>query len=255
MPSDDVLSFYDGLAGHYHLIYADWPSAVERQGRVLDRVIVKQLRGQGPWRVLDCACGIGTQALGLAMRGHRVTASDLSPGSVARLRHEAESRGLEIQSHVTDFTDLSPIPGDFDVVMALDNALPHLSSETLVSKALKEICAKLVPGGLVLVSLRPYDKILERRPKGEGPVVRGQGEDRRIIQQIWDWQDERCYDVHLIIKRQFGGNWQRYHHRSRYRAIRSAECLELMRGAGFDDPFLMEDCGFHQPIFAGRKLP
>ena len=255
MSNDDLLSFYDGLAGQYHLIYADWPSAVERQGRVLDRVITGQLRGQGPWRVLDCACGIGTQALGLAMRGHRVTASDLSPDSVARLGREAKHRGLEIQGHVADFTDLAPIPGDFDVVIAMDNALPHLTSDALVKKALKEMYAKLVPGGLLLISLRPYDEILERRPKGEGPIVRGQGEDRRIVQQIWEWRDERSYDVHLIIMHQVSGYWRSAHHRSRYRAIPSAECLDLMGQAGFVDLSLLQDCGFHQPIFTGRRSP
>ena len=67
-----VVGFYDGLAADYHLIYRDWEEAVERQGRVLDGLIREAL-GEGPREVLDCACGIGTQAIGLAMRGHRVT--------------------------------------------------------------------------------------------------------------------------------------------------------------------------------------
>jgi 2-polyprenyl-3-methyl-5-hydroxy-6-metoxy-1,4-benzoquinol methylase len=34
--------------------------------------------------VLDCACGIGTQSLGLAKLGYHVTGSDLSADAVRR---------------------------------------------------------------------------------------------------------------------------------------------------------------------------
>lgn len=58
-----VARFHDQLAADYHLIYDDWDGATERQGRALDTVIRSAL-GPAPATVLDCACGIGTQALG-----------------------------------------------------------------------------------------------------------------------------------------------------------------------------------------------
>ena len=42
------------------------------------------LIGQDRAEVLDCSCGIGTQAIGLALRGHRVTGTDLSFRAAAR---------------------------------------------------------------------------------------------------------------------------------------------------------------------------
>jgi glycine/sarcosine N-methyltransferase len=59
-----VRDFYDGLASDYHLFYDDWEAAVQRQGAALDRLI----KGLHPSAVelLDCSCGIGTQAIGLA---------------------------------------------------------------------------------------------------------------------------------------------------------------------------------------------
>lgn len=66
-----VAAFYDGLSADYHLLFADWDAAITWQSRVLEAVLLPAL-GPGPWTVLDAACGIGTQALGFAGRGHRV---------------------------------------------------------------------------------------------------------------------------------------------------------------------------------------
>ena len=63
--------FYDDLAGDYHLNYHDWHEAVPRQGRVL-AALIREATGNQPDTVLDCTCGIGTQAIGLALAG-RVT--------------------------------------------------------------------------------------------------------------------------------------------------------------------------------------
>lgn len=79
MPEISVARFYDELADDYHLIYADWDASIRRQGAALDALI-----GQDRADVLDCACGIGTQAIGLALRGHRVTGTDLTPCGRAR---------------------------------------------------------------------------------------------------------------------------------------------------------------------------
>src|SRR5258708_6093667 len=125
--NESILGLYDPLSDYYHLMFEDWDKSIERQAGSLNSLLEAQL-GNGPFRILDCACGIGTQAIGLARYGHRVVASDLSSAAVARARREAESRGLDILFHVSDMTTLAEIPDTgFDVVAALDNALPHLS--------------------------------------------------------------------------------------------------------------------------------
>lgn len=73
MPIDD---FYDQLAPVYHLIHQDWNASVARQAEQLSMIIESEWRGSR--RVLDVSCGIGTQAIALALRGYSVAASDLS---------------------------------------------------------------------------------------------------------------------------------------------------------------------------------
>ena len=123
--ADDCTNFYDALAAHHHLLFADWPAAIAAHGAVLDRVI--RAAGATGATLLDCACGIGTQALGLAARGYRVTGSDLSPAALARARREAAARGLEIDFRAADMRSLATsVPAGFDVVVAADNALADL---------------------------------------------------------------------------------------------------------------------------------
>ncbi len=75
--------FYDQLAGEYHRIFGNWDEAVRWQGEVLDGLL-RQRFGRTRLSILDCSCGIGTQAIGLALLGHTLTATDLSPRSVER---------------------------------------------------------------------------------------------------------------------------------------------------------------------------
>jgi len=43
MPDDSARSFYDALAADYDLLFADWDASISRQGRALDRLLVRQL--------------------------------------------------------------------------------------------------------------------------------------------------------------------------------------------------------------------
>ncbi len=78
---------YDGLAADYTLFTTPslptGPRPSGARAKVLDRLIQTTL-GAGTRTVLDAACGIGTQAIGLALRGHLVHGTDLSPAAVDR---------------------------------------------------------------------------------------------------------------------------------------------------------------------------
>jgi glycine/sarcosine N-methyltransferase len=154
-------AFYDRLAADYHLIYEDWPAAVLRQAALLDRLIRAEL-GTAASDLLDCACGIGPRrSASPPALGYRVSASDLSPGAVARATREAQARSLGIAFHVADIRALAPaVPGRFDVVLAADNALPHLLTDEDLAAALQGIAQKLSPDGLFLASVRDYDEAL-----------------------------------------------------------------------------------------------
>ena len=152
--TERVKTFYDELASNYHLIFEDWEVSIKRQAAVLGSVLERELSSTN-LRILDCACGIGTQTVGLASSGYRVTACDLSSAAVKRMCAEASQRRLAVQGFVADLLDLTTIPGvDFDAAICMDNALPHLDGQDQVAQAATQIRRKLRPGGLFVASIR-----------------------------------------------------------------------------------------------------
>jgi len=98
---------YDELAAHYDRIFEDWEASIARQSTVFAGILDRECGDRRPIRVLDCACGIGTQSLGLAMKGFDVTGCDISIGAVQRARSEASKRGLGIPFLVANMVQLS----------------------------------------------------------------------------------------------------------------------------------------------------
>jgi glycine/sarcosine N-methyltransferase len=248
--ADPTTEFYDRLAADYALIYEDWPAAVERQAALLDRLIRERL-GPPPKDLLDCACGIGTQVLGLAALGYRVTGSDLSARAIERAKREAGRRKLAISFEVADMRALeASIAGRFDVVLAADNALPHLASDADLATALRAIRRKLAPDGLFLASIRDYDDALAHRPVTWPARLYGEDGRHRIVQQVWEWLDDRRYRVHVVIMRQVADDWRCDHHVGSYRALTRGELSAALRAAGFEGvEWLMPAAtGFHQPL-------
>ena len=143
-----VERFYDELAPLYHLIFLDWEAVIRREAEALDRVI-RERWGDGRLSILDVACGIGTQALGLAALGHRVTASDLSAGAVERARREAAARGLAVRFSVADMRQAATHHREqFDLVIACDNSVAHLLTDEDLLAAFGQLLACTRPGEL-----------------------------------------------------------------------------------------------------------
>ncbi|WP_370150765.1 class I SAM-dependent methyltransferase [Streptacidiphilus sp. EB129] len=254
MDDASVARFYDQLAADYHLIYGDWDGAVVRQGKALDAVIRSAL-GAEPVTVLDCACGIGTQAVGLALQGHRVTGTDISPVAAERAGREAARHGLEMTTRDADMRSLPFEDAAFDVVVCADNALPHLLTAEDQATALGEMRRVLRRDGLLLVSTRPYDGIRQSHPASTTPQSHGRGRDRTVSFQLWDWhEDGERYDLELFQLIPDGDDWRVEVRRTAYWALTSQQLEGFVTGAGFDRTAWLppEDSGFFQPLLTAR---
>ena len=78
-------TFYDNLASQYDKLFLDWQATTQEQAAILDRLFMDNGFDKSA-RILDCACGIGTQAIGLAAIGYNVTGSDISDGEIAEAK-------------------------------------------------------------------------------------------------------------------------------------------------------------------------
>lgn len=243
--------FYDELAESYHLIFKDWDASIHYQAKVLARLLPPPT-ARGP--ILDCACGIGTQAIGLAMLGYRIEGSDPSDASVRRATREAAARGLAAEFRVDDMRSLSTAKtSSYEAVIAMDNAIPHLQSDDDIQCALTSMRMRLRTGGILLISLRDYGPLLAQGATGTPPSLYWDGKFRRIVHQIWDWQDDRRYVVHLFITCERDDGWQTRHFIGHYRAVISSEVAQLAERVGFKDVYILppQESGYYQPIIRG----
>ncbi len=202
--TDPIQYFYDRLAYDYHLLFTDWPEAVRWQASVLDRLIRRELPLEQRPAILDCACGIGTQALGLALLGYSVHGTDISPVAVERARCEAAQLGVAVTFGVADMRTLDRDVGRvFDVVLAFDNSLPHLLGP-LTCSSLHTLSAGHFALAVFLASTRDYDAQLAQRPHVEVPRVIDGPDGRRIVFQVWDWgAEENVYSASVYS----GAGW------------------------------------------------
>jgi SAM-dependent methyltransferase len=252
----ETKQFYDDLASYYHLIFEDWDASMARQGDALTSLIGSEL-GQlpaGDVRVLDIACGIGTQSLPLAARGFRVVARDLSPAAVSRLQQEADTRQLVVNAAVADMRQVTAtVSESFDIVLAFDNSVPHLLNDDDLCIAFREFLKVLRPGGVFLCSVRDYDKV----QRGEAAThLYGRREYRGEtfqLRQEWSWYDPMHYQGTIMIDRETpDGLTRELCTASRFYAISTEQLLELMREAGFQDCRRIDET-IYQPILTGRR--
>lgn len=249
-------AFYDDLAATYHLIFEDWDASVARQAATLG-ALLPRLGVPPGGRVLDCACGIGTQALGLAAQGFRVRGSDISPAAVERAGREAAARGLVLDLAARDIRALEPaVDGLHDAVLAFDNSLAHMLEDADLDAALGAMARCAAPGGLVLASVRPYDALAQERPATTHPRVSGSRPSRRATFQLWEWDaDGRTYRVDQGELVEGAAGWSTTVRTMRLRALRRDELLGAAARAGLVAARWLEpaESGFYQPLLVAAR--
>ncbi|MFJ8820963.1 class I SAM-dependent methyltransferase [Streptomyces sp. NPDC102467] len=253
-----VRRFYDDLAPGYHRIFQDWDASMEAQARSLDPLVGAAL-GAGPHRILDAACGIGTQAIGLAGRGHRVVGTDLSPRAAARAGTEAAARGVSLPTAAADLRALPFGPATFDAAVCADNSLPHLLTPDDLLAALTGLRRVLRDEGLLLLTVRDYDEARRTRPTAPPPQLSTDTDGRETITlQLWHWHDggER-YDLrHLQLTGQ-ADDWRVRERRTTYWALTKEQLTGFVLRAGFTDVtwHAPQSTGFYQPVLTARRGP
>ena len=96
---------------------------------------------------LDVATGAGHTAFTLAALGLRVTASDLTPAMLQRVREGAAERGLDIETREHSAEALPYPDGSFDIVSC--RVAPHHFSSP--ADFVRESARVLKPGGLFML--------------------------------------------------------------------------------------------------------
>ncbi len=246
-------SFYDALAPYYHLLYQDWEQSIEKQGSAIGALLRENGVAPGS-NVLDAACGIGTQTLGLA-RQFSMSASDISTGAIARLDRELLARGLAAATGADDLRVLERVaPQSMDAVIACDNSVPHLLTDAEILQCFRQFARCLRPGGLAVISVRDYANIARISPDVRPYGMRYEQGNRFMAIQVWEWEQEH-YDLRMYLTREGAdGQCTTQCIVSRYFAIEIDRLMSLLEQAGFSDVARRDDVMF-QPVLTARCKP
>ena len=196
----EITGFYDAWSADYDAAFADWAASVRVQGAVLAAALEDRGIGRGA-RVLDCTCGIGTQAIGLALAGHEVRGSDISAAEVERARTEAVKFETTAEFVVADLLDLhGSLPtgwNGFDGVLSA-NSLTHMADEATLVRAFAQMAGVCRSNGVVAVTNRDYDSI--GRPTSTAVQRSTSAGVHRVSFQLWDWAaDGRSYTMEDVL--------------------------------------------------------
>ena len=246
-------TFYDNLASQYDKLFLDWQATTKEQAMLLHQLFTQHGFDQSA-TVLDCACGIGTQAIGLAGLGYHMTASDISDGELAEAKNRAAQNQVQVQFAHADFCALSETFSDrFDIIIAMDNALPHMLTANALESAIKSITNQIKDGGMFVASIRDYDALLDSQPPYSPPYIHKTPGGQRVSFQTWTWSGENYTLIQYIIDDEDSLQISKF--QCEYRATRRDEMTALLKANGCKDVLWLfpEDSGFYQPIVIAKK--
>ena len=245
--------FYDNLASQYDKLFLDWQATTQEQALILDRIFTANGFDKNA-NVLDCACGIGTQSIGLAAIGYNVTGSDISEGEIAEAKERAKKNTVSVSFEHADFCALSDtFTEQFDIIIAMDNALPHMLTSNDLASAIKSIVNQIKDSGIFVASIRDYDALLGNKPPYSPPYIHKTAKGQRVSFQTWTWEGDNYRLIQYIVEDEDTLEVSKFE--CEYRATRRQEMTDLLMANGCSDVEWMfpETTGFYQPIVVAKK--
>ncbi|HEY0948735.1 class I SAM-dependent methyltransferase [Nocardioides sp.] len=153
-------------------------------------------------QVLDCSCGTGQLAVGLAGLGFRVVATDASDAMVRRTGELADELGASLRAVRADWSELSGhLDGaSFDMVFCVGNSLHHAQGASARLAALESMSRLLRPEGRLVLTSRNWELVRAGGSRMEvwDELVRRNGRDAVVIYR-WEiprgWEQEHHIEI------------------------------------------------------------
>jgi len=188
--------FYDTLASGYDRM-TGFDERLKKETNTFRRIVEEY----AVTSALDAGCGTGAHSVLLATLGVRVTAVDGSTEMLMVLNRHAEERHLKIHTVQAGFENVNDIlPEPFDAVFCLGNTLPHLLTEEALVRSLRNFKSLLNPGGVLILQLLNYRRILTERNR----ILNVQERGERTYIRFYDFLEKTVAFSILTLEKHEG---------------------------------------------------
>lgn len=139
----------------------------------LDRRLIGYVSGR---RVLELGCGAGHAAVGLALRGARVTATDEDVKQIRAARELAVQHETTVEFHQTQLAELAFMTAD-QIDLAI--SVTSLSFVEDLDRVVRQVHRVIKPGGHLLISV-PHPAALCADPKNPAVTTEAWTSNRSV---------------------------------------------------------------------------
>ena len=150
------MTFYSSISAYYDEIFPVDANEMAFVRKQLDDCT------SGCKNLLDIGCGSGNKTELLAGNGRKIIAIDGDAGMIEEAKKNHTRPDIEYLS--LDMTKIAQAfkPESFDALLCLGNTLVHLPGPEDIARLLAEMGGILKPGGLAVIQILNYDRILDK---------------------------------------------------------------------------------------------
>lgn len=183
-----------------------WPERIRREAPFLEWA----LREAPARTILDVGCGTGEHARHFAEEGWRAVGIDTSESMIAHaVDHAGETdAGGAVRFALHDAADAATLPdAPFGAAICLGNALAFVEDEASIRRFLAGVAGALQPGGVFLLQMLNYERILgvpvRALPVNVRPLPPEEGPGDTVWVRILSPRDDGTiafYPITLVIR-------------------------------------------------------
>jgi SAM-dependent methyltransferase len=197
------MDFYEGLSATYDRM-TRFESRLDREKTILRTWVDRYGLGS----VLDAACGTGLHVIALRKLGITAIGTDISAPMIQKALENAKANSVDAEFVMAGMTDLrDAVETEFDAVFCLGNSIPHLLSNRDLIGAFESFAGILKPGGLLLLQLLNYERILASRNR----IVGNHSDGNLEFVRFYDFHDPLIRFNILVIDHSSKPNSHRLH--------------------------------------------
>ena len=188
--------FYDEISEYY-----DQMIPLEKRIANLKKQLAPLIKKNNIKNALDVGSATGATCIALAELGVDPVGIELSSRMIKIAKEHARHAGMKIKFLKADMLDDQPnFKSSFDAIFVLANTISHLLHKNSLNRAIANFKKWLDPGGLLVIQLLNYQRILRDRQR----IVKIYNNVDRIFIRFYDFGNDLINFNLLTVENQPG---------------------------------------------------